>query len=97
MEIENLRQEIDHIDDELVSLFVKRMEIARQVAEYKKEKNLPIYAPAREREKLLDVAEKAGPEMKDYIHVLYSAIFEISKSYQSKCIGQDAFLPEKSE
>ncbi len=97
MEIANLRQEIDQIDDELVHLFVKRMAIAKQVAEYKKANNLPIYAPAREQEKLLDVAAKAGPEMNSYIHSLYAAIFEISKSYQAKCISQDATQPAKPE
>lgn len=97
MEIANLRQEIDQIDDEFVRLFVKRMAIAKQVAEYKKENNLPIYAPAREREKLQDVAAKAGPEMSDYIQLLYSAIFEISKNYQSKCTSHDATHPAKPE
>lgn len=85
MHIEDLRREIDHIDDELIRLFLKRMDIARQVAEYKKENNLPIYVPAREREKLQDVAAKAGADMEDYIRSLYSLIFEISRNYQTKC------------
>ena len=92
MHIDNLREKIDSIDDELVRLFVERMEIARQVAEYKKENNLPIYVPAREREKLKDVATKAGEEMDDYIRSLYSMIFEISRSYQSKCNNQETEL-----
>lgn len=92
MHIDNLREKIDSIDDELVRLFVERMEIAKQVAEYKKENNLPIYVPAREREKLKDVATKAGEEMDDYIRSLYSMIFEISRSYQSKCNNQETEL-----
>ena len=92
MHIDTLRKRIDCIDDELVHLFVERMEIARQVAQYKKENNLPIYAPAREREKLKDVANKAGEEMDDYIRSLYSMIFEISRSYQSKCNNQETKL-----
>ena len=59
MDLSELRTEIDAIDSELVRLFGKRMEIAAQVADYKKENNLPIYVPAREREILKDVAEKA--------------------------------------
>ena len=62
MDIHELRGEIDKIDDELVKLFVRRMEIAAQVAAYKKENNLPIFVPARESEKLVDIGEKAGPE-----------------------------------
>ena len=92
MQIDTLREKIDQIDDELVRLFVERMDVAKQIAEYKKENNLPIYVPAREREKLQDVASKAGNEMDDYIRSLYSMIFEISRSYQSKCNNQETPL-----
>ena len=84
MELKDLREQIDSIDDQLVKLFVKRMSISAQVADYKKEHNLPIFVPAREREILQDVATKAGPEMANYTRVLYSMMFELSRSYQSK-------------
>lgn len=87
MELKELRLEIDKIDDELVRLFCDRMRIAAQIADYKKEKQLPILVPSREREKLQDVAEKAGPDMANYTRVLYSMLFELSRSYQSKCSG----------
>ena len=84
MELKELRQQIDSIDSELVRLFTQRMEASAQIADYKKANNLPIYVPAREREILQDVAEKAGPEMANYTRVLYSMLFELSRSYQSK-------------
>lgn len=84
MELKDLREQIDSIDDQLVKLFVKRMSISAQVADYKKEHNLPIFVPAREREILQDVATKAGSEMANYTRVLYSMMFELSRSYQSK-------------
>lgn len=84
MDIQDMRKEIDVIDDKLVQLFVQRMDVAAQIANYKKENDLPIFVPAREREKLNDVAEKAGPEMANYTRVLYSMLFELSRSYQSK-------------
>ena len=86
MDLNQLREQIDFIDDQIVSLFTQRMEIASQVAQYKRENQLPIYIPAREREKLQDVAEKAGPEMANYTRVLYSMMFELSRSYQRKCL-----------
>ena len=55
MDLTELRGQIDAIDDELVRLFRARMDIAAQVADYKKAHGLPIYMPAREREKLQDV------------------------------------------
>ena len=84
MELSDLRQEIDNIDEQLVSLFSARMNLSAKVAEIKKEHNLPIYVPARERQILQDVAEKAGPEMANYTRVLYSMLFELSRSYQQK-------------
>ena len=84
MELSELREKIDQIDTDLVRLFTARMDIAAQVADYKRENNLPIYVPARERAILQDVAEKAGPEMANYTRVLYSMLFELSRSYQRK-------------
>ena len=84
MDINELRNEIDKIDSELVRLFTARMDVAAQVANYKKAQNLPIYVPARERAVLQSVAEQAGPEMANYTRVLYSMLFELSRSYQSK-------------
>ena len=84
MELKDLRNQIDEIDNELVGLFTKRMEISAQVADYKKANNMPIHVPAREREILQEVAKKAGQDMENYARVLYSMIFELSRSYQSK-------------
>ncbi len=84
MELEQLRDEINQVDQQLVELFVKRMNISAQVADYKKANHLPIYVPAREREILQSVAEQAGPDMANYTRVLYSMLFELSRSYQSK-------------
>ena len=95
MDLSQLRSQIDSIDDQLISLFGQRMEIAAQIADYKKQNNLPIYVPSREREKLLDVSQKAGTEMANYTRVLYSMIFELSRSYQSKCNLESTELHKK--
>ena len=84
MELHEIREQIDEIDNELVDLFVKRMKLSEQVAEYKKANNMPIYVPAREQEILQSVAEKAGMGMENYTRILYSMIFELSRSYQRK-------------
>ena len=89
MELADLRNQIDAIDDELVKLFVQRMDVAARIADYKKEQDLPLLVPGREREKLTDVASKAGPAMAEYVEQLYSAIFEISRSYQTNIIEED--------
>ena len=48
MDLSECRKEIDNIDTELVQLFVKRMNVAINVAKYKIENNLPIFNEARE-------------------------------------------------
>ena len=83
MDLTALRREIDSIDDELIQLFVKRMDVCAQVADYKKKNNLPVLMPARELEKLEDVARKAGPEMADYAKQLYALLFQLSRDYQA--------------
>ena len=95
MELNELRNQIDIVDDQIVQLFVERMGLSAQIADYKKENKLPIYVPSREREKLQDVAKLAGPEMDNYTRVLYSMIFELSRSYQSKRNIESTPLHEK--
>ena len=84
MDLTALRREIDSIDDELIRLFVKRMDVCAQVAEYKKANGLPILMSTREQEKLEDVARKAGPELADYTKQLYTLLFQLSRDYQTR-------------
>lgn len=95
MDIKELREQIDNIDNDLVELFAARMDAAAKIAEYKKENNLPIYVPAREREVLQKVAENAGNEKANYARVLYSMLFELSRSYQRKLNEEKSDLYNK--
>ena len=83
MELNELRNEINQIDDEILKLFLRRMEVTDQVADYKRQHDLPIYQPQREREILKTVAEKAGDEMGGYARVLFSMLMELSRQYQA--------------
>ena len=84
MNLNELRLEIDKIDDELIRLFRQRMEVSAKIGDYKKEHGLPILVPQREQEKLTDVAQKAGKDMAQYTQALYSMLFELSRGYQSQ-------------
>lgn len=83
MDLNQLRGKIDEIDEELVRLFCRRMNVAADIAAYKKAHNLPILVPEREAEKLQDVARKAGPEMAEYVTELYITLFRLSREYQA--------------
>ena len=84
MDIQDLRKEIDAIDDQIISLFAQRMEIASKVAAYKSERNLPILVPDREQEKLRDVSRKAGGTLAEYVRMLYSVILPLSRAWQHR-------------
>ncbi|MGM9522933.1 MAG: bifunctional chorismate mutase/prephenate dehydratase [Faecousia sp.] len=84
MELKDYRAQIDAVDDEIVRLFQERMDIAANIAAFKKENGLPILQTAREREKLADVTGKAREDMQSYLRVLYSLLFELSRTYQEK-------------
>ena len=86
MDIKELRSRIDGIDEELVALFLRRMAVSAQIGAYKKERDLPIFVPEREQEKLADVAQKAGPEMAEYAKRLYDTIFTLSRDYQNEVL-----------
>ena len=55
MDLQDYRLVLDGIDRELLALFRQRMEIAAKIGEYKKENNLPVFDPARERQILLNI------------------------------------------
>jgi len=84
MELTDIRNEIDAIDEQMVQLFCQRMALSAQVADYKKANNMPIFVPARERAILQKVAAQSGSEFENYTRTLYSTLFELSRSYQSK-------------
>ena len=83
MNLQELRAKIDDIDQELIRLFEARMDIASEIAAWKKENNMPVLDAARERDKLADIAANTREDLQTYMQMLYSNIFELSRSYQS--------------
>ena len=95
MALEELRQEIDAIDEELVQLFVRRMGVSAQVADLKKQDGRAVLDPSRERQLLQRVSELAGDEMESQTRVLYNLILSLSRSYQNHRLGFDSELLSK--
>ena len=93
MNLDELRVEIDKIDKGLVELFAKRMDVAADIAAYKKENGLPVLDATRERDKINALMEMAPDQFEEHIHSLYSLIFELSRSYQNKILGSANELP----
>lgn len=94
MNREDYRKMIDEIDDKLVELFAQRMGVSAKIAEFKKENSLPVLDVRREREKLKAVVSETPEELSEYTSLLYSMIFELSRSYQNKLIGAGSELAD---
>ena len=86
-ELEELRGQLDQIDQQMVDLFRERMELSGQVAEYKREKGIPVLDAGRERALLGKVGERAGEELADYAQSMYRTILSASRSYQHAKLG----------
>jgi len=87
-ELEILRQGINETDEELVSLFIKRMALVTQVGEYKAKRNLKIYDPVRER----DIIERFVSKVKadfdiKYVEQFLENLMFLSRRAQGDIIG----------
>ena len=85
MELSEIREKIDTVDDQLLKLFLERMDLAEEVAAYKNEHHLPILNKERERAVLARVTEQSG-EKERYAYHLFSTLFELARSRQAELI-----------
>ena len=83
MTLDNLRTQIDGIDDELAALLARRMDLAAQVAAIKRETGVPVLQPAREQAILARLDEQVEPECRPALQMIYEAIFQASREYQT--------------
>ena len=84
--LEEIRLEINDIDEKLVKLFTQRMECAKEVGMYKKENNIPILNADREQEILDEMLVKGG-KFGYASQLLYSNIMELSRALQHNIVG----------
>ena len=89
MQLSDYRQQIDDIDAEILSLFVRRMECAAAIGLYKKEHALPLTDRARERDIIDAVRGRLPAELKDYGASLFSLLTELSKAHQRRISAMD--------
>ena len=93
-QLEQLRGQIDQIDDKIIALFKERMQVSDKIALVKKEYDMPTLAPGRERAVLARVAEEAGEEFADYTESLFRTIMAASRSYQNIRSGKKSAVYE---
>ena len=87
MDIFAYRQEINRIDDQLLALFCRRMELSAQIASCKKENGLPVLDETREREVLTRLCSGLDADTQSDVTALYNQIFQISRSRQYRFLS----------
>ena len=91
-DLSELRVEIDSIDRQIVELLTQRMAVANEVAEYKRERDLPVLDSSREQALLTKVTTQAGEEFAGGVRAVYHAILSASRSYQNVKLDREAGL-----
>lgn len=81
--LNNLRAQIDEIDDIILDAIEKRMSLVARVGEYKNKYNSAIYRPEREREIIQRLSQKNGKYMDLHsIKAIYQEIFALSRNLE---------------
>lgn len=84
--LEKLRQQINHLDDELMQILSQRMKIAEKIGEYKKNNNITILQTNRWNE-ILERAFNQGAKVglsKEFITRYFDAVHMESINHQNK-------------
>jgi chorismate mutase/prephenate dehydratase len=97
MELHELRARIDEIDDRIVDLFSSRMDTVLEIAKAKKEAGIPALNRSREREILDRVTGKAPDDLQIYTKILFSMLFDLSRSCQQRILAGKSDIAERIE
>ena len=79
----NLREEIDEIDEKIITLLKSRMDISKKVGELKVALHIPVEDKGREEEIIQRLCELANRNLKDEQLIrIFTAVFKSSKQIQ---------------
>ena len=91
MTLEDLRKDIDRVDEVLVRLLNERARCVCEVGRLKKEQGIEIYQPAREKDVLKHVREVAseGPLGPEAIARLFERIIDEARRLERRVVHGD--------
>lgn len=88
--LQDSRNEIDKIDEEMIKLFERRMEVCKDVAEYKLKTGKPVLDRKRELEKLEALKGKASDDFYAHgVEELFEQIMSMSRKMQYKLLTEE--------
>ncbi len=93
MDLSKLREQIDEIDGKIVELYQRRMDVSREVAEYKIATGRNVLDKQRELEKLAKVRALAHGEFNARgVQELFEQIMSMSRKLQYQCLTESGSL-----
>jgi len=88
MSIEQIRQELDRVDQKLVELLNARAQLSLQILQEKQKLGLPIYHPQREQQVLHQVTEQnKGPLSAEQLESIFKLIIKTCRTIQQQQKG----------
>jgi chorismate mutase len=91
MDIADWRKKIDEIDQKLVDILNQRAQAAQEIGRLKRDAQLPIYEPDRERIVLTQVQEmNHGPLQHRHLMQIYERIMDVMRNIQKEEIVGEA-------
>ena len=91
-DLQSLRAQIDVIDRQLAELFRQRMDVTRQVGEYKAANGLPILDRTREKQVLAAKAALVGDDLRADITTLFETIMSLSRRQQQALVDDNSWI-----
>ena len=78
-----LRQQIDKLDEEIISILKKRMGVSREVGKLKERLDIPVEDKTRENEIIDRLTQQAGQNLsEEQLIRIFTAVFKSSKQVQ---------------
>lgn len=95
MDLLEIRDKIDSVDKEIVRLFEERMNLCRDVAEFKIENNRQVLDPEREKQKIEKIRETTENEYyRQGSGELFKQIMAMSRKMQYKMLAEHGMMKD---
>lgn len=88
--LEEAREIINEVDNEMIYLFIKRMAAISMVAEYKMENDIPVLDSIREDEiKKKNIETLSNKQLEKYYLTFFEGVLNSSKEYQKDLLNKN--------
>ncbi len=97
MNLDKARSQINGINDEMLKLFLERMELSSHVAKAKAQMGKAIFDAKRERDILDKITAQAGPDMDIYARRFFENLFSLSRTFQAEELFKETAFTKEIE